>query len=335
MQDISIHIHFVKAVLKHAILGGHDTEQLLRTSGISPRLLQEQQARVSAEQFARLQSLTMRAMEDELLGYGDQPFVLGQWSALCHWLIRCKTLGQALKRFCIFYQAMGKTLQPGLLETDEEFSIEIHPVGTGSPRLEPYTYELFTFALHRQLCWLANANLPLRHVYLPFDEPSHSREYRPLYVGAPMTFNADCCRLVFQKSLLEKPVKQTTESLEDFLRKPLYNILVGGYSTKSWSQRIKDAIGSDFSEFPTFAEIAHQLEMNPKKLRRLLGDEGLAYRDLKTQLRRDLAIYLLSDHQTPVEDIAFKTGFSEASAFIRAFKGWTGVTPLTYRKDLS
>ena len=335
MQDISIHIHFVKAVLKHATSAGHDIEELLRSSRISPRLLREQQARVSAEQFARLQSLTMRVMNDELLGYGQRPFVLGQWSALCHWLIRCKTLGQALKRFCIFYQAIGKNLLPQLQEHAEGVSLEFLPINADAPPLEPYAYELFTFALHRQLCWLANTNLPLRQVHLPFDEPPHSHEYRPLYVGAPMTFNADCCRLVFQRTLLEKPIKQSAESLEEFLRNPLYHILVGSYRIKSWSQRVKDVIGTDLSEFPTFAEIAHQLEMNPKKLRRLLSDEGLVYGDLKSQLRRDLAIYHLSDHQTSIEDIAFKTGFSEASAFIRAFKGWTGVTPHTYRKDLS
>ena len=335
MQDISIHLYFVKAVLKHAAERGYDTEKLLRRSRISPPLLREQQARVSAEQYARLQSVTMREMGDEMLGYCNEPFRLGQWSALCHWLIQCKTVGQALKRYCLFYNLLEKTLLPRLLVSGDKASLELRLIRPDSEPLEPYAYELFTFSLHRQLCWLTRTNLPIQQVYLPYSEPPHSREYRPLFVGAPVIFDADCCRLVFQRTQLEKTVRQTPDNLVDFLRKPLYNTLVNSYRGKSWSQRVKDAIGDDLSDLPTFAKIADTLDMNPKKLRRLLNDEGLGYSDLKSQLRRDLAIYYLSARKSSIEDIAFKTGFSEASAFIRAFKSWTGVTPLTYRKDLS
>ena len=335
MQDISIHVHFVRAVLKHAALRGYDTEKLLRRSRISPHLLRQQQARVSAEQYAKLQTVTMREMGDEMLGYCNEPFRLGQWSALCHWLIQSKTLGQALKRYCLFYNLLEKTLLPHLLISGDEARLELRLAKPESGPLEPYAYELFTFSLHRQLCWLTRTNLPLQQAYLPYSEPAHSREYRPLFVGATTIFDADCCRLVFQRTLLEKPVRQTPDDLVDFLRRPLYNTLVNSYRSKSWSQRVKNVIGDDLSELPTLAEIAGALDLNPKKLRRLLNEEGLGYSDLKSQLRRDLAIYHLSTQKTSVEDIAFKTGFSEASAFIRAFKGWTGVTPLTYRKDLS
>ncbi|WP_346839424.1 AraC family transcriptional regulator [Microbulbifer sp. SAOS-129_SWC] len=335
MQDISIHIYFVKAVLEHVAKCGYEPETLLRRSRISPRLLHEQHARVSAEQYAKLQTVTMREMGDEMLGYCHQPFRLGQWSALCHWLIQCKTLGQALKRFCLFYNLLDKTLLPRLQASGDVATLEIRLANPASAPLEPYAYELFTFSLHRQMCWLTRTNLPIRQVQLPYSEPAHSHEYRPLFVGAPVLFDTDCCRLVFERTLLEKPVQQTPDDLVDFLRRPLYNTLVNSYRSKSWSQRVKDVIGNDLSDLPTFADIANALDLNPKKLRRLLNEEGIGYSNLKTQLRRDLAIYHLSTRKSSIEEIAFKTGFSEASAFIRAFKGWTGVTPMTYRKDLS
>lgn len=334
MQEISIHLYFVKAVLKHADAQGYDTERLLRRSRISPRLLSEEQARVGGEQFATLQAVTMREMGDEMLGYFAQPTKLGQWSALCHWLIQCKTLGQVLKRYCLFYSIIEKGLQPTLMISGEEAVLDMRPFPSETA-LEPYAYELFTYSLHRQLCWLIQANLPIKRAHLPYPEPEYSKEYRRLFFSAVTRFDQPSCQLVFDRKLLEKSVKQTPESLADFLRKPLYNILVNTYQSKSWSQRIQDVIGNDLSQLPTFAEIAKQLDINPKKLRRLLNDEGLSYSDLKSQLRRDIAIFHLSKEQTSIEDIAYKTGFSEASAFIRAFKNWTGVTPLTYRKDLS
>lgn len=335
MQDISIHSYFVNAILRQAALQGHNTARLLRRSRISPRLLKEKQARVGAEQFAKLQSVTMREMGDEMLGYCANPCKVGQWSALCHWLIQCKTLGQALKRCCLFYSIMEKGLLPKLSISQNEAALEIIPLPNEPEELDPYAYELFAFSLHRQLCWLIQSPLSLKGVELPYPEPSHSKEYRPLFQGAPTVFNAPSFRLVFERKLLEKPVKQTPETLAEFLRKPLYNILINTYQAKSWSQKIRDVIGDDLSHLPTFAEIATRLEVNPKQLRRLLSDEGMSYGDLKLELRRDVAIYHLSKQQTSIEEIAFKTGFSEASSFIRAFKTWTGVTPLTYRKDLS
>lgn len=334
MQDISIHLYFVNAVLKQAAERGFDTERLLRRSRISPRLLHEKQARVSAAQYAKLQTLTMREMGDELLGYCAEPFKIGQWSALCHWLIQCKTLGQALKRYCLFYSILDKNFLPKLTVTNDEAILDIHVLGKQTT-LAPYAYELFTFSLHRQLCWLTKSNLAIKCVGLPYPEPEHSREYRPMFPGADLAFEQTTCRIVFSRKLLEKSVKQTPESLADFLRKPLYNTLVNTYQSKSWVQRVKDHLGTDLTRLPTFAEISAGLGINTKQLRRLLTDEGMSYSDLKAQLRRDIAIFHLSKQETSIEEVAFKTGFSEASSFIRAFKAWTGVTPLTYRKDLS
>jgi len=335
MQDISIHLYFVQAVLKHAEQHGHDTDRLLRRSRISPRLLHEKQARVSAEQYAKLQTVTMREMGDEMLGYCERPTKLGHWSALCHWLIHCKTLGQVLKRYCMFYDIIEKNLQPKLLISGELATIEIDTWGEGQHTLEPYAFELFLFSLHRILCWFTQSNLPIEQVCFPYPEPQHSSEYRPMFPNTNIIFHASSCRITFERKLLEKTVKQTADKLADFLRKPLYNTLVNTYRSKSWTQRIKDVIGDDLSHLPTFSQIAEELEINTKHLRRLLNDEGLNYSELKAQLRRDAAIYHLSQPKISIEEIAFKTGFSEASSFIRAFKSWTGVTPLTYRKDLS
>jgi AraC-like DNA-binding protein len=56
--------------------------------------------------------------------------------------------------------------------------------------------------------------------------------------------------------------------------------------------------------------------------------------DIKNRLRRDTALHFLGKHGLSIEEIAHRSGFSESSAFIRAFKGWTGVTPYCYRKGL-
>jgi AraC-like DNA-binding protein len=334
MNNVSIHIYFVKAVIKNATLRGYDTERLLQRSRISPYLLQQEQARVSAEQYARLQTIAMREMRDEMLGYCAKPLKLGQWSALCHWLIQCKTLGQAIKRYCLFYEILERGLTPKLVNQGSQACIEFTAQPEDEATLEPYAYEFSIFSFHRLICWLIGFAPALEVVTLNYPQPEHYYEYRPLFLGAHTQFGSAKCSIIFDRTLLEKPVVQTPETLASFLRNPLYNILVNNYQSTSWTQRIKDLIGKDLSHLPSYLDIANTFTINPKRLRRALNHEGISYSELKLQLRRDTAIYHLSKQDTSVEEIAFKTGFSEASAFIRAFKKWTGVTPYTYRKNL-
>jgi AraC-like DNA-binding protein len=72
--------------------------------------------------------------------------------------------------------------------------------------------------------------------------------------------------------------------------------------------------------------------MTSRTLRRKLTDEGTHFQDIKDGLRRDTAIHLLSQPSLPVSGIARELGFSEPSAFTRAFRHWTGVSPSSYRK---
>ncbi|MEZ5504430.1 MAG: AraC family transcriptional regulator ligand-binding domain-containing protein, partial [Halioglobus sp.] len=121
MRDLSISVYFARAVLKNAVAQGLDPISLLRRNRISPRLMLEDNARISIERFADLQVSTMQAMGDEALGYGGRRLPIGSWSMMCHAVIGCETLGQALSRYCRFYQMFELSLCPAL-EEDEELA---------------------------------------------------------------------------------------------------------------------------------------------------------------------------------------------------------------------
>ena len=84
--------------------------------------------------------------------------------------------------------------------------------------------------------------------------------------------------------------------------------------------------------FPSFEWVADTLNMTTKTLRMKLKNEGITYQKHKDVMRRDLAIHYLAQQNLPITKIAQRLGFSEPSAFNRAFKTWTGVTPGAYRK---
>jgi AraC-like DNA-binding protein len=82
---------------------------------------------------------------------------------------------------------------------------------------------------------------------------------------------------------------------------------------------------------PTLEQIAPRLHMSPRTLHRL-EDEGSSFRQMLSEVRRELASRHLMERRLAIGEIAFLLGFSEPSAFHRAFKRWTGHAPLTYRE---
>lgn len=331
MRNASVHIHFVRVTLNNAQQHNLDIKALLSRSRISPQLIQLDDARVSARQFADLQTLTMLAMGDELLGHSPHPVRLGSWSAMCHWLIHTKTLGQTIKRFCRFYGLMERGFRARLTTEGNLAIVDVSP-WSEPERHQIYGYELFMFTFHRLLCWMTREKLPIHRMHLPYPRPAHHREYQYMFYGYPVFFDQQRCSISFHRALLAKPVRQDITALTEFLRHPMYEIIVQDHDRSSWSARVRELIARNPAENPGLTDVAATLDTPSHTLRRRLADEGQSYSDLKREVKRDLAIHYLSSRDISVEEVAFKTGFSEASAFIRAFKQWTGVTPYTYRK---
>lgn len=336
MQEISVSSYFLRAVVANAAAKGIDVPRLLRRAQIPMRLFTEHNARVTADQYATLQAMTMREMNDESLGYCREALKVGTWSAVCHWVIHVRSLSQALKRFCHFYALLERGMKTELSTSEDTLTIHFSPWGKDEV-LDPYAYELFMFGLHRLACWLTESSLPILQVRLNYPEPAHSKEYRGMFPGADTIFatpgGADRgCALTFSRRIMELPIKQTAESLAQFLRQPLLNAMLNDYNLQSWTAKTRLVLRQRLTHTPTLTEVADELGIHPKKLRRNLEAEGIAYGDLKSQLRRDVAIRHLTQSSEAIEQIAYLTGFSETCTFTRAFKRWTGVTPFTYRK---
>jgi len=83
------------------------------------------------------------------------------------------------------------------------------------------------------------------------------------------------------------------------------------------------------------SDIAAKLGMSARTLQRRLGDQGVSFQDLVDESQRRLSERLLRQTTYSMLDIAFMTGFSEQSAFTRAFKRWAGQTPRSYRLQVT
>jgi AraC-like DNA-binding protein len=82
---------------------------------------------------------------------------------------------------------------------------------------------------------------------------------------------------------------------------------------------------------PRLEQLAPRLHMSARTLHRRLEQEGTNFRRILSDVRRELALRHLAEGRLAIGEIAFLLGFSEVSAFHRAFKQWTGHAPHAYR----
>lgn len=78
-------------------------------------------------------------------------------------------------------------------------------------------------------------------------------------------------------------------------------------------------------------DVARELSMSERTLRRRLADEGTSHRRLLEEARREVAIRLLGEQRLSIDEVAYHLGYAQPSSFQRAFKRWTGMPPATFR----
>lgn len=293
----------------------------------------EDSARISIERFADLQANTMQAMNDEGLGYSSRRMPIGSWAMMCQAVISSETLGQAMNRYCRFYQLFEFGVHPFLDVGEDKARIRLVEVGPISSD-DRYLQEMTLFFAHRFASWLVQEHLPLQEVELNYVPMATTADYRHMFLASPLSFESDSSAIVFSPALLEKRVVQNEQSMRHFLRHPVLHMLTQDYDRSSWTSQVRELARRQLTNMPELNDVSEQLGIHPQTLRRRLSAEGTTFKEIKNQLRRDTALHFLGKQGLSIEEIAHRAGFSESSAFIRAFKGWTGVTPYTYRKGL-
>ena len=327
----TIAICFVAAALQSVRARALNADEFLADVGLSPSLLDVPQARVSAKHYGALWRTIALALDDEFFGQDSRRMKAGSFAMICHSVLSCKTLGQALDRSLRFYALILDDISGTLLRDAKEARIVLHERVAGASQ-RVFAHELLLMLLYGVSCWLVGRRIPILRTEFCYAEPAHSAEYRLMYC-AELSFNRPKTVIAFDASYLDLPVVQNERSIKEFLRTAPESILLKYKNGSSLAARVRRRLRQFLpGEVPDFERLAGELNMTPATMRRRLHEEGESYQSIKDQLRRDLAISYLSHSSRSVMDIALELGFSERSAFHRAFRKWTGASPGEFRR---
>lgn len=170
-------------------------------------------------------------------------------------------------------------------------------------------------------------------VSFTFERPADEAEHRALF-GITPRFGASEVSLVIPRGVFDAPTRQADEGLFALLDEHARLLAERAPPVDSFAARARAAVDLALTEGDlSLASVARRLSTSERSLQRRLDDEGLSFATLVDASRRARAEALLRADVSLVE-IAFLLGFSEQSAFTRAFKRWTGQTPREARKAL-
>lgn len=328
----SVAIAFVREALSGVVSRGLDAGDFLRRAGIDPALLASDDARVSADAFGTLWLDIASALDDELFGLDTHRLKVGSFATLCHLTLHTRTLREALLRGTRFLNLLLDDTRIELAADDELAQLRFVAMRETGEQRRRFAHETLFVMLHGLLCWLVGRRIAIRTARFAYSQPPWWREYIAVYAG-DVGFDAAQTVFTFNALDLEAPVVQTERSAKEFLQRAPRNFIVKYQNPKSLAARIRRRLrAAPPDSWPGFEELASDFRISVSTLRRRLDEEGQSIRLIKDALRRDLAIRQLTRTQQTVGEIAQALGFAEPSAFHRAFRQWTGVSPGDYRR---
>ena len=333
MKEITIDSAFARMLLEGAQSRKLECDQILLNNGISRLTLEKPGTRVKLESFAAFAIEVMRQLDDEFLGLGARAQPLGSFNMMCRSCISARGILRSLRRSANYWNLFKNTFTHRVEETDDSIAYIVSPI-EGTQSLNNYLIEAVLSSVHRYHCWLGGQFIPLSLVALTHHEPEYSSQYSALFYGAPMQYEQPESRFEFAKRHAQLEIVQTPETLDQYLAGTNLSLLYQPKNYRVISDQVRQWLERNIKQGnyqATLKEAALHFEMSQQVLHRRLQAEDLSFKEIKMQTRRDIALNLLFDKKYKIEEIATLVGFSEPSAFIRAFKSWTGSTPLAYR----
>ena len=181
---------------------------------------------------------------------------------------------------------------------------------------------------------LIGRKLPLRRIEFEFPRPLYAAEFFEIFRTEP---RFDCAATLFTFDPVEfaQPLPQANEHTLAMCVAQCRDLVSRRRARTGIAHDVRERLIQLGGAPAGIDELARELNMSTRTLRRRLTEAGTSYRDLLDEVREALAEELLSGTPLSVSDVAIRLGYSEASTFIHAFKRWKGVTPAVFARQPS
>ena len=311
---------------------GTDPAPLYRKAGIDPGLLSNPNARISVSKVDRLWEQAMDVIDDPCFAIDMAGFWHpSQTGALGYAWLASSTLRGAFKRAERYIHVVTEDLDLELSDTPAGLKIVIDL--EGSVFTLPQHHELVLIILMHMCRFNFGDELVATQVLVAHPEPECSQKMFD-YFRSDIEFDAAQTSLTIARADADLPLPSANKQIalmhDEMLMKYLIEIKQGDIV-----QQVKSIILENLPDGTvTDKLVASKLNLSERSLQRRLKEHQTTFRFLLESVREMVAKQYIKNPMNRMSDIAFLLGFSEQSAFSRAFKKWTGKSPVEYRNSL-
>jgi AraC-like DNA-binding protein len=321
----------------HALVGvlsrrGIDRDELFRGTGVLPGSLADSRARISLREWRTLVRRTMELTDDPGLG-----LTIGHtapdniYQIVVQIAGACRSLREGLRMFERYRPLMGNMNRFELMEEGERAYLTFSPLCV-DPEMPHFDAELGLSLVYRVPRRLAKRDSDdADEVWFTHQAPAHSDRYAEVF-RCPVRFGCPRNAILFSRSYLDEEQIYANPVLLDVLQESGDRML-SQQGTPSLPDRVRALLRHDADLGRVDVKrIAQLLKLNERSLRRKLTAANAPWSLLLDEARCQIACDELRRGIT-IQEITERLGFSEPSAFNRAFKRWTGTTPAKYSQE--
>jgi AraC-like DNA-binding protein len=308
---------------------GMTADDVLDAAGVSREALKDPNARLPMTSSARLWQAAALKAGDPAFGLRASRYVKQTtFHALGYAVFASATLRDALHRLVRYSHLVSDGAELVLNETNDSVRLVFLPeLGAPSPSVE--ALDAVMSLIVRTCRGLTDRSFSLHRVEQRRPEPVDTYPYRRFF-RCDIAFGAVENALTIGAQALDRPLSTSNPELalhnDHLVRRYLAEMRAG-----SMLDRVRAVLAERLTGDASPTAVAAALGTSVRSLQRRLRDQGFSYVTILNETRRQLGTAYLLEERYSVTEIAFQLGFDDASAFARAFRRWTGLSPSEYR----
>jgi AraC-like DNA-binding protein len=338
---VSASTHNIRLVVAAAVARGVPPSRLLTAIGLEPQALLAADGRIDAALALRSWSVAAELTGDPWFGLGilDHlgPDFLGGLGLALH---SCATFGATLRMLARYFPVIHQHVELELVEIGAAARLRLSFAAAASPDELRHPVELLLAAMRTLGRRATGAELvpgavAFRHAAPPTAGGASAPAYLRAF-GVTPAFEQPCDELVFARTALEHANLAPDPGLAQVVGQRLERARATLPPRDSFVDRVRRLVLEelDLGE-ATLPRVAARLRMSERTLQRRLGAAETSLQAMVDDVRRTQSLRALAESGASIAEISYRLGFTEASAFHRAFKRWTGSTPASYRRAMA
>jgi AraC-like DNA-binding protein len=307
---------------------GGDAAQLSRKFDLPASAERDAEVVLPIERLQQFLDAAADAARDPFLGvHLAQRIRRGAYGLLEFSCRSAPTVGEALRRIVRYISLLNELVEVTLADGVIEQKISGQPLCVGRHGNEFFLAML----LVQSRALTAGAIIPTR-VWFAHPAPRDRSALVDFLGTEKIQFDREKNGMALPKALLDSPLSSHDPALLDLLDKQAEAALSLRASPSRFLGQVRQEVRDKLRDgVPSLEEAARGLHMSARTLQRRLSDEDTSWARLVDEVRQELARRWVAEGARPLGEVAFLLGYSELSAFLRAFKRWTGVSAGEWR----